>query len=104
MEKLAVENHNLISHPQTKQTADDRRDRNDHEREFEVMPSDLARRVAECLAKDSELPLLSFSFGVACSPNDGRTFDQILSKADVALYEMKRSNTRKLAASQGSSS
>ena len=64
----------------------------------------LARRVAECLANDSELPLLSFSFGVACSPNDGRTFDQILSKADVALYEMKRSNTRKLAASQGNSS
>lgn len=64
----------------------------------------LARRVAECLANDSELPLLSFSFGVACSPNDGRTFDQILSKADVALYEMKRSNTRKLAASQRSSS
>jgi diguanylate cyclase (GGDEF)-like protein/PAS domain S-box-containing protein len=64
----------------------------------------LARRVAECLANDSELPRLSFSFGVARCPNDGRTFDQILSKADLALYEMKRSNTRKLAASQRSSS
>jgi len=59
----------------------------------------LARRIADCLASDPEQPTISFSFGVASYPADGTTFDQILGKADVFLYEMKRRNIRKLSAS-----
>jgi diguanylate cyclase (GGDEF)-like protein/PAS domain S-box-containing protein len=56
--------------------------------------SHLARRVAECLANDSEQPPLSFSFGVASHPQDGRTFDQVSGKADGDLYDMKRTLIR----------
>jgi diguanylate cyclase (GGDEF)-like protein/PAS domain S-box-containing protein len=54
----------------------------------------LAWRVAERLANDLEQPPLSFSFGVASYPQDGRTFDQVLGKADRALYHMKRARVR----------
>ena len=54
----------------------------------------LAWRVAERLANDLEQPPLSFSFGVASYPQDGRTFDQVLGKADRALYDMKRARIR----------
>jgi len=54
----------------------------------------LAWRVAERLANDLEQPPLSFSFGVASYPKDGRTFDQVLGKADRALYDMKRARIR----------
>jgi diguanylate cyclase (GGDEF)-like protein/PAS domain S-box-containing protein len=54
----------------------------------------LAWRVAERLANDLEPPPLSFSFGVASYPQDGRTFDQVLGKADRALYDMKRARIR----------
>jgi diguanylate cyclase (GGDEF)-like protein/PAS domain S-box-containing protein len=50
----------------------------------------LARRVAERLVGDHEQPALSFSFGVASCPQDGWAFDEVLGKADRALYEMKR--------------
>ena len=54
----------------------------------------LAWRVAERLANDLEQPPLSFSFGVASYPQDGHTFDQVLGKADRALYDMKRARIR----------
>jgi len=59
----------------------------------------LARRISDCLANDPEQPTISFSFGVASYPEDGATFDQILGKADVFLYEMKRRNIREISAS-----
>ena len=63
----------------------------------------LARRVAERLDKDPEEPRVSFSFGVASCPQDGRTFDQVLGQADLALYKMKNANLRKFAVRLGSS-
>jgi diguanylate cyclase (GGDEF)-like protein/PAS domain S-box-containing protein len=51
----------------------------------------LALRVAEHLAQDGEQPPLSFSFGVAVYPRDGKTMDEMLGAADRALYEMKGS-------------
>ena len=59
----------------------------------------LARRIADCLANDPEQPPIAFSFGLASYPEDGETFDQILGKADICLYEMKRRNVRELPAS-----
>jgi diguanylate cyclase (GGDEF)-like protein/PAS domain S-box-containing protein len=50
----------------------------------------LAHRVSERLSNDVEQPPLSFSFGVATYPQDGLTFEQVLGKADRALYDMKR--------------
>src|SRR5215472_1097739 len=61
--------------------------------------SNLAQRVAERLANDVEQPPLSFSFGVASYPQDGRTFDQVLRNADGGLYDMKRSRIRARASS-----
>jgi len=49
----------------------------------------LAARVAERLANDTEQPPLSFSFGVAVYPEDGETIDELLKTADCALYMMK---------------
>ena len=49
----------------------------------------LALRVAERLANDGEQPPLSFSFGVAVYPRDGKTIDELLGAADRGLYEMK---------------
>jgi diguanylate cyclase (GGDEF)-like protein/PAS domain S-box-containing protein len=49
----------------------------------------LARRVAERLTNDGEEPRLSFSFGVAVCPLDGKTIDDLLGVADRALYAMK---------------
>ena len=55
----------------------------------------LARRVEEELSTDVEQPPLSFSFGVASCPKDGWTFEQVLGKADRALYDMKRAAVRR---------
>ena len=57
----------------------------------------LALRVAERLTHDGEQPPLSFSFGAAVFPHDGKTIDQLLGAADHALYEMKRCDASKLA-------
>ena len=57
----------------------------------------LALRVAERLTHDGEQPPLSFSFGAAVFPHDGKTIDQLLGAADHALYEMKRCDAGKLA-------
>ena len=60
----------------------------------------LAQRVGAQLARDREQPPLSFSYGVASLPKDGSTFEQVMEKADRALYEMKRSGLRKAATSR----
>jgi hypothetical protein len=57
---------------------------NHPETEIEAVRN-LAWRVAERLVNDLEQPPRSFSFGVASYPKDGRTFDQVLGKADRAL-------------------
>lgn len=60
----------------------------------------LASRVAKRLADDVEQPPLSFSFGVASYPEDGRTFEQVVGKADRGLYEMKRAGMQRAARSR----
>jgi diguanylate cyclase (GGDEF)-like protein len=51
----------------------------------------VAKRVSERLAQDVEEPRLSVSIGVAEYPRDGGTIEQLLSAADQALYNDKRS-------------
>ena len=51
----------------------------------------LARRIANRLANDSEYPRISFSYGVAVYPYDGKTLHQLLEAADIPLYQMKKS-------------
>jgi diguanylate cyclase (GGDEF)-like protein/PAS domain S-box-containing protein len=53
----------------------------------------LASRVVNRLAQDRknpEVPLISFSYGVAALPDDGRTLHQVLANADHSLYELKK--------------
>jgi diguanylate cyclase (GGDEF)-like protein/PAS domain S-box-containing protein len=64
----------------------------------------LASRVAKRLTDDLEQPPLSFSFGVAFYPEDGRTFEQVVGKADRGLYDMKRVGMRKVFAARKPSS
>jgi diguanylate cyclase (GGDEF)-like protein/PAS domain S-box-containing protein len=49
----------------------------------------VARRVCELLAKDTEEPALSVSFGVASYPKDAGDVGELLFAADHALYNMK---------------
>jgi diguanylate cyclase (GGDEF)-like protein len=49
----------------------------------------VARRVCELLAKDTEEPALSVSFGVASYPKDAENVGTLLYAADQALYTMK---------------
>jgi diguanylate cyclase (GGDEF)-like protein len=49
----------------------------------------LARRIAEHLAKDAEQPPLSVSIGSAICSQDGQTVAQLLGAADRALYSQK---------------
>jgi len=51
----------------------------------------LACRIANRLANDGEDPPVSFSYGVGVYPHDGKTLDQLLTAADRALYDMKKS-------------
>jgi diguanylate cyclase (GGDEF)-like protein len=50
----------------------------------------VARRISQCLAEETEVPKLSVSIGVAVHPEDGQTIEQILGSADRALYQEKR--------------
>jgi len=50
----------------------------------------LANRAATRLGKGGELPPVSFSYGVAVLPDDGKTLHQLLAVADHSLYEMKQ--------------
>jgi diguanylate cyclase (GGDEF)-like protein/PAS domain S-box-containing protein len=49
----------------------------------------VARRVCELLAKDTEEPALSVSFGLASYPKDAGDVGALLFAADQALYNMK---------------
>jgi diguanylate cyclase (GGDEF)-like protein len=49
----------------------------------------LAHRIMDRLAGDGERPDLSFSYGVAIYPHDGKTLHELLAYADGPLYEMK---------------
>jgi diguanylate cyclase (GGDEF)-like protein len=49
----------------------------------------VARRIAERLAEDTETPKLSLSIGAAVYPENGSTIEQLLSSADAALYQEK---------------
>src|SRR5262249_41181360 len=48
MKKSAVNDDNTISHPEADETANRCRDNHDHNSEFKIVESDLARGVAEC--------------------------------------------------------
>jgi diguanylate cyclase (GGDEF)-like protein len=62
----------------------------------------VARRVCELLAKDTEEPALSVSFGVASYPKDAENVGTLLYAADQALYTMK--DQRSVAARAGQKS
>jgi len=49
----------------------------------------VADRVRNCLEIDPEVPRLSLSVGTATFPECGRTVQQLIGCADLALYEMK---------------
>jgi diguanylate cyclase (GGDEF)-like protein/PAS domain S-box-containing protein len=49
----------------------------------------VARRVCDSLANDVKEPRLSVSVGIAIYPQDGRTIEQLLRRADRALYKIK---------------
>ncbi len=53
----------------------------------------VALRIREQLALDTEHPGLSVSAGAAVFPANGETRDELLRSADVALYRMKVENT-----------
>lgn len=53
----------------------------------------LAQRLASRLTNDSEVPAISFSYGVGVYPHDGKTLQQLIEVADRLLYEMKKSST-----------
>jgi diguanylate cyclase (GGDEF)-like protein len=52
----------------------------------------VANRIAQRLAEDLEVPQLTVSIGVAEYPRDGLTLESLLSAADRALYQAKRSS------------
>ena len=56
----------------------------------------VARRIAAQVAGDGECPSISVSFGIAVSPQDGRTIEEVFGKADAALYAMKRRHLGKV--------
>ena len=49
----------------------------------------VAERIADRLRSESETPLISASMGIATCPDDGKTAEALLQKADVELYKMK---------------
>ncbi|MGA8873374.1 MAG: MASE1 domain-containing protein [Candidatus Acidiferrales bacterium] len=51
----------------------------------------IAMRIRERLASDTESPAISVSVGSAVFPHDGASIEKLLSAADRALYDMKRS-------------
>jgi diguanylate cyclase (GGDEF)-like protein/PAS domain S-box-containing protein len=62
----------------------------------------VARRVCELLAKDTEEPALSVSFGVASYPKDAENVGTLLYAADQALYTMKEQRSGAARAGQKS--
>jgi diguanylate cyclase (GGDEF)-like protein/PAS domain S-box-containing protein len=53
----------------------------------------VAQRICESVANDSNGPKLSVSVGVAVYPQDGDTIESLLREADSALYSMKQQRT-----------
>ena len=53
----------------------------------------VARRICESVAGDSNGPKLTVSVGVAVYPQDGETIERLLREADLALYSMKQQRT-----------
>lgn len=51
----------------------------------------IAARICERVASDGDHPPISVSVGCAVFPHDGETIEKLLSAADRALYDMKRS-------------
>jgi two-component system, cell cycle response regulator len=49
----------------------------------------VAERITHRLRSESETPLISVSVGIATCPDDGKTAEALLEKADVELYKMK---------------
>jgi len=49
----------------------------------------VAERIATRLRSECETPLISVSIGIATSPDDGKTAEALLQKADAELYKMK---------------
>ncbi len=62
----------------------------------------VARRIADCLANDSENPRLSVSTGIAVYPRDGQRVENLLAVADRGLYrnKLRRALVEKASASQ----
>jgi len=52
----------------------------------------VAQRISEEAKNDNEEPPISVSVGAATFPEDGITFDELMSSADHALYRDKRSS------------
>src|SRR5712692_8820470 len=50
----------------------------------------VARRICESVASDTNGPKLSISVGIAVYPQDGDTIEKLLREADSALYLMKQ--------------
>jgi diguanylate cyclase (GGDEF)-like protein len=48
-----------------------------------------AARIRERVAKDGEIPQVSVTVGTAVFPEDGKTIETLLSRADRSLHNMK---------------
>lgn len=57
----------------------------------------VAARICDRIAEDSERPTLSVSVGLSFYPDDGDTMDALFAAADRALYQMKRQPWRESA-------
>jgi diguanylate cyclase (GGDEF)-like protein len=57
----------------------------------------VAARICNRIAEDSERPALSVSVGLSFFPDDGDTMDALFAAADRALYHMKRQPWRESA-------
>lgn len=66
-----------------------------------VAASLVAGRICDLLAKETEDPLLSVSFGVASYPGNADTVGTLLYAADTALYEMKSKRSIPVKAARG---
>jgi len=56
----------------------------------------IAARIRERVAKGEEMPPISVSVGTAVFPEDGKTIETLLSRADRSLYDMKRQSHESL--------
>jgi diguanylate cyclase (GGDEF)-like protein/PAS domain S-box-containing protein len=58
----------------------------------------VAQRICDSIANDGMGPVLSVSMGVAVYPHDGESIETLLHAADVAMYSMKASKHKLVAA------